>query len=129
MSVLYDDSIDYNQGGISYIGSIAVTVPGLDSPIILSNIKVYFTERIDGSNLTTIGLVTINSAPLGLMNFEGVNQGEYTTTTTSISDPGASAILGLETSIGQAQQLAESNIIYLVGLGSGTTVEVYTVQN
>lgn len=127
MSIIYNDSIDYNQTGISYVGDVIITVPGLSSQIILSDVKVYFTNYIDHSNLTTIGLVTVNSIPFGLMDFERIDQGSYTTVDASVHNPTTSGIISLETDFNQAEKLAEANVIYIVGPGSGTTVTVYSI--
>ena len=68
--MLYNENIQYNQPGLTFVGSLIIYVPEVVSPIILNNISITFSSDIDNSNSTTIGIVTITSVTNGSVSFE-----------------------------------------------------------
>ena len=40
--MLYNDTINYNQSGIDYNGTIILIIDGISNPVILNNIKINF---------------------------------------------------------------------------------------
>lgn len=68
--MLYNDTIGYNQPGLSFNGTLEINVPGISLPIILNDISVYLFGDVDYSNSTTVGLVTINSISTGYIVIE-----------------------------------------------------------
>lgn len=68
--MLYNSNIEYNQSGLSYIGTIIINVLGLDSPIILSNLTVSVGISQDYSNNTTIAVISYNIEPEGILIVE-----------------------------------------------------------
>lgn len=71
--MLYNDIISYNQTNITYNGTLILNVLGLNSPVIINNATVAFSSTIDNSNFTTMGIISYDIDPYGVMTFE-VNQ-------------------------------------------------------
>ena len=65
--MLYNAPISYSQPGIGYVGSIVINVPGFSSPILLGNLSLFLSSYVDNSNATTIGVITYNLAPTGIL--------------------------------------------------------------
>lgn len=70
----YNSSLEYNNAGINYIGSLVISVPGISNPIILNNIKIAFAGSQDYSNLTTIAVLSIDVTPSGIITIETVEE-------------------------------------------------------
>jgi hypothetical protein len=68
--MLYNDLITYNHNNITYTGTIKINVPGIPSPIILGNVSVAISTNPDYSNATTIGVVSYDFAPNGILTIE-----------------------------------------------------------
>ena len=67
----YDQSdIRYSEPLVSYAGTLIINVQGLSNPIILNNISVITNTRQDYSNATTIGVISIDYAPTGIITLE-----------------------------------------------------------
>lgn len=76
--MFYNDIITYNHNNISYNGVLYLNIIGLSNPIILNNIKVIFTTgEIDFSNATTIGIVTYDISPSGIVTISGAQNQLY----------------------------------------------------
>jgi len=72
--MLYNDTIIYNQPGISYIGSLVIKIASISLPIVLNNINIVFAGAADYSNATTIAVLSIDIAPGGLITIETVEE-------------------------------------------------------
>lgn len=68
--MLYNDLFSYNQSGVTFNGTLQINVPGIENPIILNDISIYFTDKTDYSNATTVGVVTVNYVSTGLIVIE-----------------------------------------------------------
>jgi hypothetical protein len=68
--MLYNSNFSYNESGIVYQGSLLISVLGLSSPILVNNITILIDPLDDYSNNTTIGIVSYNLNPIGIMSFE-----------------------------------------------------------
>ena len=68
--MLYNDTIDYNQSGILYDGTIVLIIEGISNPVILNNIKVNFGGKEDYSVATAIGVISIDLEPTGIITIE-----------------------------------------------------------
>jgi hypothetical protein len=93
--MLYNDLITYNQQNITYIGTIQINVPGLSNPIIVGDITVVISVEEDFSNMTTIGFITYDFTPSGIMSFEATEDQAYAisqSSTVYISPTGEVAI-------------------------------------
>jgi len=67
----YDQlNMSYNEPLISYAGTLVINVQGLSNPIILNNINVITNTRQDYSNASTIGVISIDYAPTGIITLE-----------------------------------------------------------
>lgn len=86
--MLYNDLIGYSQTGVSYEGSLTLSVPGFSSILLPPSISVYIGDEPDFSNLTSIGLVTITSVKTGSITLETTEQ--------------------------QAELIAQSSLVYVV---------------
>jgi hypothetical protein len=70
--MLYNDFIDYSQSGIQYNGTIVLIIEGISNPVILNNIKVNFGGKEDYSVATTIGVISIDLAPTGVITIQAL---------------------------------------------------------
>lgn len=68
--MLYNDIISYNHNNITYTGTVQINVPGISSPIILSDITIVISVEQDFSNATTVGYVTFDYVPGGIVTVE-----------------------------------------------------------
>jgi hypothetical protein len=96
----YNDLITYNHNNITYNGTIYINVPGLSNPIILNNITVVVATEPDYSNATTVGVVTFDLAPSGIMTIEATDE--------------------------QAYAISESSTIYLVPSSETSSTEIFS---
>jgi hypothetical protein len=60
----------YNEPSISYAGTLIINVQGLPNPIILNNINVITSTKQDYSTASTIGVISIDYAPTGIITLE-----------------------------------------------------------
>jgi hypothetical protein len=68
--MLYNDTINYNQSGIDYNGTIILIIEGILNPVILNNIKINFGANEDYSVATAIGVISIDLDPTGIITIE-----------------------------------------------------------
>lgn len=74
--MLYNQDITYNQSGFSYVGMVVIKIKGISNPIILNDIKVYFSDIQDYSTATTIAVLSVDIAPSGYITIEALqNEG------------------------------------------------------
>lgn len=71
--MLYNENIIYNNSNFTYTGTLVINVPGISSPIILNDITIIFNPVNDYSNNTTIGIVSYNVNPSGVIVFEATS--------------------------------------------------------
>ncbi len=84
--MIYDDFINYNQDGVSYIGDVILKIQGISNPIILNNIKINFSGDQNYSSTTTIAVMSIDIAPSGIITIEALpSQGEAIVQATKIN--------------------------------------------
>lgn len=101
--MLYNDTVSYNQTNITYTGTVNINVPSILDTIVLGNITVVILTEPDFSNATTIGFVTYDFAPTG--------------------------VLTIEATVEQAQALVAAEIIYINSIsGEILTVETTAEQ-
>jgi hypothetical protein len=68
--MLYNSNITYSQASILYQGSLLISISGVSSPILINNIRIIIDPLEDYSNNTSIGIVSYNLSPTGIMSFE-----------------------------------------------------------
>lgn len=110
--MLYNDLIGYSQSGVSYQGTLTLSIPGVSNLILPGSIAIYIADQLDLTNATTVGFATISSVKTGAITIETTQQ--------------------------QAYSIAESSTVYIVksgitstevvGLEEGSTVEVVVVS-
>jgi hypothetical protein len=84
--MLYNANITYSEAGILYEGSLLISVSGISSPILINNIRIIIDPLNDYSNNTSIGVVSYNLTPTGVMSFETTDfQAEAITTSEIIT--------------------------------------------
>lgn len=97
--MLYNENILYNSEAVVYSGEIILNIEGVHSPIRIPQATVIFGTIEDYSNVTTIGLISIDTDPYGIMTF-------------STTDAQADAIIQAETII--VSPNSEVSIIYSI---------------
>jgi len=70
MATYNQSQIGYNQASISYAGTLIINVEGIANPIILNNITVITSVKNDYSTASTIGVISIDYAPTGIITLE-----------------------------------------------------------
>lgn len=70
--MLYNQDITYNQSGFSYVGIVVIKIKGISNPIILNDIKVFFSNNQDYSTATTIAVLSVDIAPSGYITIEAL---------------------------------------------------------
>jgi len=68
--MLYNDFISYNETNVTYNGTLILNVLGLNSPVIVNNATVLFSTVEDTSNFTTMGIISYDVDPYGIMTLE-----------------------------------------------------------
>lgn len=109
--MLYNDSISYNQPGVSFLGNVTISIPGLSVPILIGQINVFFSKDIDYSNNTTLGIVTVSYAPSGVISLENAYDIGSAIVSYSISRTEPVAEISIETDIETANVIANANSI------------------
>ena len=71
--MLYNDIITYNHNNITYSGILYINVIGISSPIVVNNITVVVSTEADYSNATTMGVVTYDISPSGIITIEATS--------------------------------------------------------
>jgi hypothetical protein len=71
--MLYNANLTYNESGILYQGSLLISVSGISTPILISNITIIIDPIEDYSNNTTIGVVSYNVNPTGIISFQATD--------------------------------------------------------
>lgn len=74
--------IAYSQNNSSYSGTIIIYAPSLNNPIILNNISILNSTQLDLSTYTTVGVLTVDTAPDGAI-------------TVTVLDETVSALVGI----------------------------------
>ena len=100
--MLYNDLIAYNQSGVSYHGTLVLSVPGMSNIILPSSIAIYIADEIDYTNATTVGFATIAFVSSGSVTIETTQQ--------------------------QAYSIAESSVVYLINSGNSSTQTISLEQ-
>jgi hypothetical protein len=68
--MLYNEPISYNEPFTSYNGTVLIYAPSLQNPITLNNITVFYKTFEDYSNLTTIGITSLEVMSQGTIVIE-----------------------------------------------------------
>jgi hypothetical protein len=109
----YNDSIAYNQSGVSFSGTLQINIPGISLPLILNDISIYFLEKVDYSNATTVGVVSVNYVSTGLVVIEASSEQAQAISQSSVISLGNMSNVTIET----------------VGSYSGVTAEVFVLSD
>jgi hypothetical protein len=112
--MLYNDSISYNQPGVNFLGSVTISVPGLGLPIFIGEINIFFSEEIDYSNNTNLGVVTVSYGSSGAISVEKSYQTTNAVVSYSIADSESTAQLSIETDYDTATAIANASQINII---------------
>lgn len=111
--MLYNDTVGYSQSGISFNGTLQINIPGISLPLILNDISIYFPDKVDYSNATTIGVVSVNYVSTGLVVIEANSDQAQAISASSVISLGNISNVTIET----------------VGSYSSVTAEAFVVSN
>ena len=70
----YNEIITYNQEGFTYIGTVVLKIQGISNPIVLNNINIVYIDNIDYSTTTTIGVISVDVGPTGVITISATNE-------------------------------------------------------
>jgi len=68
--MIYNEAITYDSPNVSYDGTLIIYADSLISPIVLNNVTIFYAANEDYSNLTTIGVLSIDISPQGVVSIE-----------------------------------------------------------
>lgn len=109
--MLYNDSISYNQPGVSFIGNVSIFVPGISIPILIGQINIFFSKEIDYSTNTNLGIVTVNYTPSGSISLETSYQTSSAIVKYSTNSTEPTAEISIETDIETANAIVNATSI------------------
>lgn len=72
--MIYNEAITYNSPNVSYNGTLIIYADSLINPIVLNNITIFYTSNEDYSNLTTIGVLSIDINPQGIVSIQVLDE-------------------------------------------------------
>ena len=116
--MLYNDLIEYSQTGVSYEGSLTLSVPGFSLILLPPSISVYIGDEPDFSNLTSVGLVTIESVKTASITLQATQQQAESMAQTSLIYIVKSADTSLQNST-----LEEGSLVQVAVLNSSKSAE------
>jgi hypothetical protein len=68
--MIYNEAITYDSPNVSYNGTLIIYANSLINPIVLNNITIFYSSNEDYSNLTTIGVISMDISPQGIVSVE-----------------------------------------------------------
>ena len=104
--MLYNEPISYSQANTTFNGDLYIYVASIENPIIVNNVTFFFVSNEDYSNLTTIGVISVNVSPEGRISIEAYPDQVYALLEASvigITGEAEIAIDGLLSTTGQGQ--------------------------
>lgn len=66
----YNVNLSYNYPNVTYNGVLVLNISSVISPVIINNATVIFSTTEDNSNYTTMGIISYDIDPYGIMTFE-----------------------------------------------------------
>lgn len=72
--MLYNSPITYSQASVFYAGAVSILAPSLTSPILINNITLLVFANEDYTNQTTIGIISLNYAPSGILEIQVLDE-------------------------------------------------------
>lgn len=91
----YNEPIAYNASNVTYNGTVIVYASSLLSPLILNNITVFYANDEDYSNYTTIGVLSIDVDPTGIISVEVLDQDVSAISSAQVISIGASGEISI----------------------------------
>lgn len=107
----YNELLTYNEGSVSYTGTIQISVPGISSPIIISSPAIFFADNPDYNNTTVVGLVTIDSVSTSQISITATQEQALAIANASIVYISPSASVSYELINNQGSSTAEISIV------------------
>lgn len=68
--MIYNEAINYNSPNVTYNGTLIVYASSLINPITLRNLTIFYSSNEDYSNYTSIGVISIDISPQGIISVE-----------------------------------------------------------
>ena len=68
--MIYNEAINYNSPNVTYGGTLVVYASSLINPITLTNLTIFYSSNEDYSNYTSIGVISIDISPQGVISVE-----------------------------------------------------------
>ena len=91
----YGEAIAYNSPNITYNGTLAIYASSLSSPIILNNVTIFYASNEDYSNSTTIGVLSIDIDPQGIVSIQVLDEDVNAISSAQIISVGASGEISI----------------------------------
>jgi len=72
--MIYNEAISYNSPNVTYGGTLIIYADSLINPITLTNVTIFYSANEDYSNYTSIGVISIDISPQGVITVEVLDQ-------------------------------------------------------
>lgn len=72
--MIYNEAITYNSPNVSYDGTLIIYADSLINPIVLNDITIFYASNEDYSNSTTIGVLSIDINPQGIISIQVLDE-------------------------------------------------------
>jgi hypothetical protein len=95
--MIYNEAITYDSPNVSYNGTLIIYADSLINPIVLNNITIFYASNEDYSNLTTIGVISMDISPQGIVSVEVLDKDVsaiLSAQVISVGTPGEISIVG-----------------------------------
>lgn len=123
--MLYNDIVTYSQINITYTGTVNISIPSILDTIVLGNITVLILTEPDFSNATTIGFVTYDFAPTGVLTIEATAEQAQALVGAEIIyiNSASGEILTIQTTAEQTEALVAAEIGYINSVSGEISIE------
>ena len=72
--MIYNEAVTYSSSNITYDGTLVIYASSLIDPITLNNVTIFYSANQDYSNYTSIGVVSVDISPYGVITVEVLDQ-------------------------------------------------------
>lgn len=72
--MIYNEAVTYSSSNVTYDGTLVIYASSLINPITLNNVTIFYSSNEDYSNYTSIGVISIDISPEGIISVEVLDQ-------------------------------------------------------
>jgi hypothetical protein len=80
----YNSGLSYNEQHFIYSGSLVISAPSLPYPVLIGDVTVLVNPLEDYSNFTSVGIVSYDFVPTGVISIQATDSQYQAITNSSI---------------------------------------------